>query len=49
MNMQETARLILGLRAAGWDEKAINDFMLFIESGEEQYKPKPDNKQQDNK
>ncbi len=46
MNMQETARLILGLRAAGWDEKAINDFMLFIESGEEQYKPKPENNQQ---
>jgi len=42
--MQETARLILGLRSAGWDEKAINDFMLFIESGEEQYKPKPDTK-----
>lgn len=40
MNMQELARLILGLRAAGWTEKEINDFMLFIESGEEQYKPK---------
>ncbi len=40
MNMQETARLILGLRSAGWSEKQINDFMLFIESGEEQYKPK---------
>ena len=39
MNMQETARLILGLRAAGWSEKEINDFLLFIESGEEQYKP----------
>lgn len=43
MNMQETARLILGLRAAGWSEKEINDFMLFIESGEEQYKPTPEN------
>lgn len=43
MNMQETARLILGLRAAGWSEKEINDFLLFIESGEEQYKPKTDN------
>lgn len=43
MNMQETARLILGLRAAGWSEKEINDFLLFIESGEEQYKPKADN------
>jgi len=36
----ETSRLILGLRAAGWGEKAINDFILYIELGEEQYKPK---------
>lgn len=43
MNMQETARLILGLRAAGWSEQKINDFLLFIESGEEQYKPQKDN------
>ena len=42
MNMQENARLVLGLRAAGWDEKKINDFLLYIETGEEQYKPKPD-------
>ena len=42
MNMQENARLILGLRASGWDEKRINDFMLYIESGDEQYKPKKD-------
>ena len=35
MNMQETSRLIMGLRSAGWDEKKI----LYIESGEEQYKP----------
>lgn len=41
MNMTEVARFILGLRAAGWSEKEINDFMLYIESGEEQYKPKP--------
>ena len=40
MNMQEMARFILGLRDAGWSEKEINDFMLFIESGEEKYKPK---------
>ena len=37
MNMQESARLILGLRAAGWSEKKINDFILFIESGEEHF------------
>jgi hypothetical protein len=40
MNMSEAARLILGLRAAGWEEKEINDFILFIETGDEQYKPK---------
>ncbi|MCI8646318.1 MAG: hypothetical protein HFE76_05825 [Firmicutes bacterium] len=40
MNMSEVARLILGLRAAGWSDKDINDFVLFIETGEEQYKPK---------
>lgn len=40
MNMQEVARIILGLRADGWDEKKINDFMLFIETGDEKYKPK---------
>lgn len=40
MTMAETARLILGLRAAGFTEKEINDFILFIETGEEKYKPK---------
>ena len=40
VNMSEAARLILGLRDAGWDEKDINDFILFIETGEEKYKPK---------
>jgi len=42
MNMQENARLVLGLRAAGWSEKKINDFLLYIETGEEQYKPSTD-------
>lgn len=44
VNMQETARMILGLRAAGWSEEKINDFILFIETGEEHYKPQPDTK-----
>ena len=39
MNMQESSRIILGLRAAGWDEKSINDFILWVETCEEQYKP----------
>lgn len=47
MNMQESARLILGLRAAGWSEKKINDFILFIESGEEQYKPGKDGEEEE--
>lgn len=47
MNMQETARFILGLRSAGWSEKEINDFMLYIESGELQYMPKADNETTD--
>lgn len=44
MNMQENARLILGLRSAGWSEKKINDFLLYIETGDEKYKPTPDKK-----
>lgn len=45
MNMQENARLVLGLRSAGWSEKKINDFILYIATGEEQYKPEPDAKE----
>ena len=40
MNMQENARLILGLRYKGWTDTEITDFLLWIESGEEQYRPK---------
>ena len=40
MNMSEAARLNLGLREAGWDEKDINDFILYIETGDEKYRPK---------
>lgn len=44
MNMQENARFVLGLRAAGWSEKKINDFLLYIETGDDIYKPQPDEK-----
>lgn len=40
MNMQEMTRLILGLREIGLDDKELADFLLWIENGEEQYKPK---------
>jgi hypothetical protein len=39
MNMQEASRIILGLRAVGWDDKSINDFILWVETGDERYKP----------
>lgn len=38
--MGESSRIILGLRAAGWDDKSITDFILWVETGEEIYKPK---------
>lgn len=37
--MTEVARMILGLRAAGWSEEEINNFLLWIATGEEQYRP----------
>ena len=33
MNMTEVARFLLGLRAAGWTEKEINDFKLRLVNG----------------
>lgn len=48
MSMTEVARLLLGLRAAGWSDKEINDFILYIETSEEQYKPKLKEKRMNN-
>ena len=42
MQMSEVARLIVGLRAKGWTEKEINDFILWIETGDERYKTNKD-------
>ena len=39
MNMQENARLALGLRALGLRDTDIVNFLLWIGTGEEQYKP----------
>lgn len=46
MTMTEASRVILGLRAAGWAEKDINDFILWVETGDERYKPKATNVQE---
>ena len=40
MNTKEAARMILGLRGAGWDDTKIANFILWVETGEEQYRPK---------
>lgn len=39
MNMKEASRMILGLRSAGWDDTKITNFILWVETGDEQYKP----------
>ena len=43
MNMQENFRLIEALQSAGWTAEEIIDLIKYVESGEEQYKPKPKN------
>ncbi len=47
MGMQETARFITGLRSAGWDEKRINDFIMYIGTGDEKYKPQDPDSEDD--
>lgn len=42
MEMIKIARLVLCLRNCGWSEKKINGFLLYVATGEEQYKPGPD-------
>ena len=37
--MGEISGIILGLHAAGWDDTAIVDFLLWIGTGEKQYLP----------
>lgn len=39
MALQECSRFILELRELGWSNKQINDFILYIETGDPQYKP----------
>lgn len=39
VTMAESARIILGLRSKGWTDTEITDFILWVETGEEQYRP----------
>lgn len=43
MELREIARLILGLRAFRFPEKAITDLLLWVGTGDEQYKAALDN------
>ncbi len=47
MNMQEMARFILGLSDMGLTAQEINNFIVYIESGNDEYKPKKLNIQRD--
>lgn len=42
MNLSASARLIAGLRTKGWNDTEIIDFLLWLGTGEEQYRPKGD-------
>lgn len=42
MNKTENRRFFEGLRSAGWSEKKINRFLHYLKTGEDQYRPKPD-------
>ncbi len=40
MNMQEVVRLLTGLRDMGLPEKEINDFLMYIGSGNDVFRPR---------
>ena len=39
MNMSESSRLIIGLRSKGWTDTEITNFILWVETGDDRYKP----------
>ncbi len=39
MSMREYAEIILKLRSLGWDDKRINDFLIWSATDEEKYRP----------
>nr|DAE36578.1 MAG TPA: hypothetical protein [Caudoviricetes sp.] len=42
MTMAEASRIIIGLRADGWTDTKICDFLLWVETGDPQHRPKAD-------
>ncbi|MBO6305024.1 MAG: hypothetical protein J6M62_08125 [Selenomonadaceae bacterium] len=47
MNMQEVSRFFIALREMGLTDKEIGDLMIYVESGNDEYKPKKLNIQRD--
>jgi len=41
VNMQENYRLIEALQSAGWTAEEIINLIKFIETGDEQFRPRP--------
>lgn len=37
IDMQEKSRLIIALRARGWSDTEINDLVLYMKTGKEEY------------
>ena len=37
MNQNEHANVIIGLREISWSDEKINDFMLYVETGDKTY------------
>ncbi|MCI9578534.1 MAG: hypothetical protein HFF98_06780 [Oscillibacter sp.] len=44
MDALENLRLIEALQGAGWTDTEIKDFILWVETGEEQYKPEKESR-----
>lgn len=45
MNKLERFRLTEALQGIGWTDTEITNFILWIETGEKRYEPKPENDQ----
>lgn len=40
MNLKEETRLVYGLQAKGWALQEVSDFILWIQTGEKEFRPK---------
>ena len=45
MTSKDTTRIIIGLREKGWTDTEINNFLLWIDSGDRKYLEKDEEKE----